>query len=63
MNKHPTQIEVVKKSLKLLDKWLAEKDITESRAEALIRVKSRFDDYHIMLKCKCDVKKYVEWKE
>jgi len=63
MKKHPTQLEVVEQSLKLLDKWLAEKHITDSRAEALMRVKSKFDDYHIMLKCKSDVKKYEEWKE
>jgi hypothetical protein len=63
MKKHPTQLEVVEESLRLLDKWLAEKDITDSRAKALMRVKAKFDDYHIMLKCKCDVKKYVRYTD
>lgn len=52
-------IEIVVESIHKIDEMLKEPDLTESRVEALMRVKSRYLGYLDILNCGCDVKLYV----
>jgi len=58
-----TQLQIIDDSLAKIEKWLQEDGITESRIEALLRCKKRYEEWRIMNLCGCDLKKYLEYCE
>lgn len=46
-------------SIKRIDQWLNEKDITESRAKALMGLRSRYINFLDIVNCNGDISVYI----